>query len=110
MRRDKTAVVRRARFLQAMFFQGALAVILLTFVLLSWGDAKGMALFGVTLLIPLGWGWAFWDAYRRDDGARREGRWSKDTDAAERKRVFGRLGAIFVVWLVLAGIVVVFLD
>lgn len=94
--------------MQAMFFQASLAVLLLAFLLFSWGDRKGMLLFGVTLLIPIGWGWAFWDAYRRDDRARAEGRWSKEVDAAERKRVFGRLAILFVVWLVLAALVTVF--
>lgn len=92
-----------------MFLQAGLAVIVLTFVFVAWGDARGMSLFGVTLLIPVGWALVFWDAYRRDDLARREGRWSKESDAAARKRAFARLGAIFLAWLVLAAAVVLFL-
>lgn len=109
MKPDRSAPVRRARVLQALLFQAGLAVILVTFLLLSWGDVQGMLLFGTTLLIPVGWGWAFYDAYRRDEAAREEGRWTRETEKAERKRVFTRLGALFAVWLVLAALIVLLL-
>ena len=108
MRHDKTALVRRARFVQAMFFQASLVVLLVAFALFSLGNRQGLLLACATLVIPLGWGWLFWDAYRRDEAARAEGRWTKESDAAERKRVYARLAAVFVLWLVLLAVIVVY--
>jgi len=106
---DRNAHVRRASVVQALFMQGALAALLLVLAIVNWRNPKALLLFGVTLVIPLGWGWTFWQAYTRDAAARSEGRWTKETDQTERKRTFGRIAAIFVAWLLLAALILLLL-
>lgn len=104
---DREAGARRARVVQALVMQGGIAVILLGLAWFSRADRQSALLYVATLVIPIGWGYVFWLAYQRDDAARREGRWSKELDATEKKRTFGMLGALFLAWFVLAFAIVV---
>ena len=108
-RPDKGAPQRRMRVAQALVMQGGLAVILLGLAAFARQDPRSMALYLATLVVPLGWGYAFWSAHQREEAARREGSWSKASDEKERKRTFGILGAIVVVWVALAILIFVLL-
>lgn len=101
-RRDKWAPQRRLRVLQALLMQGGILVILLGLAWLQRRDPQALALYLATLIVPLGWGYAFWSAHQREEAARRDGRWSKESDAREKKRTFGILGVVLVTWVVLA--------
>lgn len=106
---DRYAGARRARVVQALFMQAGLAALLLVMAAFSWRDREALLLFGVTLLIPLGWGLAFWKAYKRDQTTRDAGMWTPATDKAERQRTFATIGILFAVWIILAGAIVVLL-
>lgn len=105
-RRDHDAGPRRFRVVQALVMQGAIAAILLILAFLDRADRQSLLLYVVTLVIPAGWGYTFWNAWQREEGARREGRWSKEMASSERKRSMGMLGALLLGWVVLALVVV----
>lgn len=108
-RADRDAGPRRFRVMQALLMQGAIALILLALVWFQRDDRRSVLLYLATLLIPVGWGYAFWSAWQRDEAARREGRATKDFLAAERKRTMSLLGGIMLAWFVLAFAIVLLL-
>lgn len=95
--------------MQALFLQAGLAMLLLVIALFSWRDTQAMLLFGVTLVIPVGWGYAFWRAYRKDLAARDAGTWTPQTDREIRKSTFSLIGILFAVWIALAAAVLLLL-
>lgn len=94
------------RVVQALVMQAGLVVILLGLAWFQRRDARSAWLYLATLLVPIGWGYAFWSAHQREERARREGTWSRAFDAVEKKRTLGTLGALIVVWVALAMAIV----
>ncbi|HUR69549.1 MAG TPA: hypothetical protein VM370_09915 [Candidatus Thermoplasmatota archaeon] len=108
-RNDKGAGARRARVVQALVMQGGLAIILLGLAFFQRSDTRSMLLYLATLVVPIGWGYAFWSAFQREEAARGTGRWDKALAEAERKRTMGILGALVVVWVAAAVLLFMFL-
>lgn len=106
MRPDREAGTRKARVAQALVMQGGLIVILLALAWFERNDRQSLLLYLSTLVIPVGWGYAFWSAHQWEESARREGRWTREADAAQRKKTFGLMGGLVVVWVALAMLVV----
>lgn len=108
-RLDRDAGPRRLRVMQSLVMQGIIALILLAMAYFSRDDGKWLWLYLVTLIVPIGWSAVLWDALQREDKARAEGRWTKETAASERKRGQGLLGALFLGWVVIALAIVLLL-
>lgn len=98
-KRDKGAGARRARVVQVLVMQAGLSAILVALAFFSRDEPRNFWLNLATLLVPIGWGYAVWNAYQRDEAARRAGTWSVGWASAERKRSLGILGIILVAWV-----------
>lgn len=97
------------RVYQSLVMQGLIAMILLAMAWFSRSEPRWLALYLVTLLVPAGWTLVLWDALRREETARDEGRWSKEMATRERKRGQGLLGALFLAWVIVALAIVLLL-
>lgn len=104
-KRDLNAGARRARVAQALVTQGGLALIILGLAIFAASGTRSRALYFATLLVPIGWGYAFWSAHQREEKARRAGAWSKEIASKESKRSFAILGAIVGAWIVVAALI-----
>lgn len=82
--------------------QVGLAVLLLLLAMLTWRDRETSLLFLVTVVVPVGWGFTFWNAWRRDERARADGTWSPAFAQTEQKRAYGLMGLSLLAWAVLA--------
>lgn len=99
---EKGRGVRKARVLQGLFMQAALALMLLTFAIVARNEPRNMGVFLAFLLVPAGWGYIFWSAHQKEEAARSAGLWTKEWDAALKKRTFRWLGGCVAAALLLA--------
>lgn len=106
-KRDFGAPQRRYRVMYTLLMQGAMVVILLLLAWLSRDDRRMLLLDLVTLVVPLGWAYAVYTAWRRDEAARREKRFDAAFAAAERKRALSIMGVALAVWAALLAAVFV---
>ena len=107
--RDHDRGPRRLRVMQSLIMQAIIALILLAMAFLSRDETRWLILYLATLIVPVGWGLVLWNALRREENARDEGRWTKEMAASERKRGQGMLGALFLGWVVIALCIVLLL-
>lgn len=89
--------------------QAGIAVILLLLTWLSRGDARSMALYLATLIVPAGWSYGFWTGHQREEAARAARSWTPEMAKAERKRGFGILGGAVTLWVAVALAIVLIL-
>lgn len=104
-KRDRGAAARRSRVLQALVMQAGLAAILVVMAALDWGNWLNVGLYLAALVVPVAWAYGIWSALQREEAARREGRWTAEVAAAERKRGTGILGGAMMLAVVLAFVV-----
>lgn len=104
-KRDREGPARRMRVVQALVTQAGIVAILLVLAFFQRADRQALVLYLATLIVPMGWAYAFWSAHQREETGRREGRWERGLAAREQKRTLGILGALVVVWVALAIVV-----
>lgn len=100
--RDPDRGPRRLRVMQSLVMQGIIALVLLGMAWFSRDETRWLALYLVTLVVPVGWALVLWNALGREEKARDAGSWTKEMAASERKRGQGMLGILFVGWVVVA--------
>lgn len=108
-KRDRDAAARRMRMMQALLMQGLMVVVILLMTFIARGSRRDVTLYLSSLIVPLGWAYTVWDAGRREDGAREDGRWDATLARAERKRGLGMLGIFVLSWVVAAILIFVLL-
>lgn len=107
-RRDEGRAVRTKRLLTFVFMQAILAIALAGVAYLRRSDARVLALCLATLLVPVGWGVVYVAAHLKVERARREGTWSAEWEKGQGKTAAGALGAIMLVWILLAVLLVLY--
>jgi hypothetical protein len=100
--------VRKLRYVQFLALQAALAVALLGVAFLSRGDRRSVALCLVTLVVPAGWSLVHGLAHRRVEKARASGAWTAEWERTQGTRAMGALGAIMLVWVLVAVLIVLY--
>lgn len=105
MRHDAGAGARRAKLVQLLATQAFVAVVALAFAYLSRDQPRTLGLSLWTLVVPAGFAYAYLDAHRRSEAARRADAWTPQMEAAIAKRLVARLGLALMAWIAgLAGI------
>jgi hypothetical protein len=108
-RREAEAAGRRAtQTLKFVAFQGAMAVALLVVAAVLRANARAVALCAATLLVPVGWSVVYLVAYARVERARRAGTWSAEWERAQGRRAAAAFGAIMLVWILAALLIVLY--
>lgn len=105
----RLAGAQRLQVAQAALMQGLLVVLLLGLALFYRDDLQTALLCVVFALVPAAWGFAIWDAQKRDAAARAAGTWSRAGDDALKRRTYGILATALVVAVGLAAMVYVLL-
>lgn len=100
-KRDLGASQRRFRAAYMLFMQGVIVVALAMLAWFGRGDTRSLLLFGATLVMPIGWGYAVWTAWQREEAARREGRFDLAFAKQERKRGTAIMGVTMALWVAL---------
>ncbi|MEA3200647.1 MAG: hypothetical protein QOE90_2075 [Thermoplasmata archaeon] len=108
-RREREAAGRRAvQLLKFVGFQALLALALVVVAVLLREDRRAFALCLVTLVVPVGWSLVYVLAHRRVEAARRAGTWTPDWERAQGKTTAGAFGAIMLVWVLVAVLIVLY--
>lgn len=98
---------RRVQVAQAALMQGMLVVLLLGLALLNRNDARTALLCLAFAIVPAAWGFAIWDAQKRDAAARAAGAWTKAGDDALKRRTYAILAGSMVLAVALAAAIYV---
>ena len=90
-----------------ILMQGVIAIVLAFLVWTSRADRQAMLVYACALLVPVGWAYATWSAWQRDEAARREGRFDRAFARKEQQRGYAIMAVSLVAAVALAMLVVV---
>ena len=92
-----------------LFMQGVIAAFLLLLAWFSRDDLRSLVVMLGTLVVPAGWSYATWSAWKREESARREGRFDAAFGKKERARGAAVMGASVGAWILVVVLAFVFL-
>lgn len=98
-KRDVAAPQRRFRAMYLLFMQGVIVVFLAILAWFSRGDTRALLLLVGTLVVPIGWSYAVWSAWQREEAARAERRFDAAFAKRERARGTAIMGVSMVAWV-----------
>lgn len=101
----RLAGARRLQVAQAALLQGMLVVLLLGLAFVYRDDLEAALLCLAFAIVPAAWGFAIWDAQKRDAAARANGTWTREADEVLKRRTYGILATSMVVAVGLAALV-----